>query len=47
MGVESAGRRKEKEASLQSSRVRLRRPRSGAMQRRAEGVGNNMDVRGT
>lgn len=46
MGVESAGRRK-KEASLQSSRVRLTETRSGAMQRRAEGAGNNMDVRAT
>lgn len=46
MGVESAGMRKEKEASLQSSRVRHRETRSGAMQRRAEGSENNMDVRG-
>lgn len=41
------GRRKEKEASLQSSRVRLLETCSGAMQRRAEGAGNNMDVRAT
>lgn len=47
MGVESAGTRKEKEVSLQSSRVRRRETCSGAVQRRAEGAENNMDVRGT
>lgn len=47
-GGGGVGRQEEGEGSIPAKQQgQAHETRSGAMQRRAEGVGNNMDVRGT